>query len=140
MFAKQKKTERCRLYYSEEAGRADRLREKGRLRREGAQARVELGDWAARLVAADVVQRTLHAGAEAVAEEAVEAAAGRAAVRGRRLVGAACRERVVCAPVVVRAGAAGAEAGTVGSCPIDTKHIDSVCVEGDSVVYWYSIQ
>jgi hypothetical protein len=62
-----------------------------------------------RLVAAHLVQRTLHARAEVVAVEAVAAAAlaVAAAVRGRVLVRAAHGQRVVGAPVVVRAGAAG---------------------------------
>ena len=70
---------------------------------------VELGHGPPRLVAAHVVQRTLGARAIQVSVEAVETAALAvpAAVRGRVLVRRARRQRVVEAPVVVRAGHAG---------------------------------
>ena len=104
-----------------------------------------------------MVQRTLRARAVQVSVEAVEtvALAVAAAVRGRVLVRRVRLERVVEAPVVVRAVLAGTRqarglrSGAVAARGTDVVEVDVDCTrrarlrdpaaERECVVYWYSI-
>jgi hypothetical protein len=142
---------------SEVAWGAHGLREPDSARRERAEVVVELGHGPQSLVAAHVVQRTLRARAVQVSVEAVEtvALAVAAAVRGRVLVRRVRLERVVEAPVVVRAVLAGTRqarglrSGAVAARGTDVVEVDVDCTrrarlrdpaaERECVVYWYSI-